>query len=296
MFEIVLTTSAELRQSCLTFAGKRRLPLLLAGLFLLVQGCTTAPPKLPETAYAEAKTAYLTHDYQRALAVVGPRAIAGEPWAQYTLGYMYHYGQGVALDKQMAREWILRAAKQGYAPAQHALERISSKSPPIDADTKSSADEDAATGATGGLDEQQPQQAPSRTVPTTDLPVPASSAISDVASQTENRDGGIKDHSWVVAQDPQLFTIQLIGFSSETSAIRFIQNNHLESKSAYYSAMHSGQPWFAVIYGKFSSRDDAHQALKQLPSDLRSASPWVRSFHDIQALSNSNPSERGRRD
>ena len=41
----------------------------------------------------------------------------------------------------------------------------------------------------------------------------------------------------------------------------------------------------SFIYGQFSSRDAAHQALERLPSSLRSASPWIRSFRDIQALS-----------
>lgn len=107
-----LKKSVLSQQPRLTPTGKCRFPFLLLGLILLVQGCATPPPKPAETAYSEAKAAYLAHDYQRSLAIVGPRAIAGEAWAQYTLGYMYHYGQGVVLDKQMAKQWIQRAAKQ----------------------------------------------------------------------------------------------------------------------------------------------------------------------------------------
>ena len=266
---------------------------MLLGLLLLVQGCSTPPPKPAESAYAEAKAAYLAHDYQRTLAIVGPRAIAGEAWAQYTLGYMYHYGQDVAMDKQMAKQWIQRAAKQGYAPAQHALQRISSQLPPMDTNMSSAAKEGMGPGAADGLDQQQPEQLPSQatatsTMPEADAPPPmparTASAMNPAgAAQTEQTDNGIKGHDWIAAQDPQQFTVQLIGFGSEAAVIDYIHNNHLESQSAYYSTMRAGQPWFAVVYGSFSSRDAARQALERLPAALRSASPWVRSFRDVQA-------------
>ena len=289
-----LKKSVLSQQPRLTPTGKCRFPFLLLGLILLVQGCATPPPKPAETAYSEAKAAYLAHDYQRSLAIVGPRAIAGEAWAQYTLGYMYHYGQGVVLDKQMAKQWIQRAAKQGYASAQYALQRISSQQPPMDSNMKSSAKDGMEPGAAAGQNKQQLEQPPSQSMATTvmpeastPLPLPAGAvdAMSPAAaSQTKQTDNGIKGHEWIAAQDPQQFTVQLIGFGSEAAAISFIRNNHLESQSVYYSTMRSGQPWFAVVYGKFSSRDAAHQALERLPSALRSASPWVRSFRDIRAL------------
>jgi septal ring-binding cell division protein DamX len=259
---------------------------LLAGLLSILQGCTATPPRPVETAYAEAEAAYLAHDYQRTKAIVGPRAIAGEPWAQYTLGYMYYYGQGVALDSQMAKHWIQLAAKQNYAPAQYALDRMTSQQPPRDVSMDSSISDGVVSGVAAGMDKQQAAQPSSQPMATTTSPTPPATIMGPAgASQTEQADNGIKGHNWIAAQDPQQFTVQLIGFGNEMAAIRYIHNNHLESQSAYYSTRRFGRPWFAVIYGKFSSRDAAHQALKRLPSVLRSASPWVRSFRDIQALS-----------
>ena len=269
----------------LTFTGKRRFLFLWAGLLLLVQGCATSPPKPAETAYAQAKTAYLTHDYRRALAIVGPRAIAGEPWAEYTLGYMYHYGQGVAVDRRMAKQWIQRAAKQGYAPAQHALARIATPLPPMDANGTSPANEGVVAGQATGPDKQQREQPSPQATTTTTVPAPAADTGPTGALQPAQTGKGIKDHGWIAAQDPQQYTVQLIGFSSEMAAIRYIHDNHLESQAAYYSVMRAGRPWFGVVYGKFPSKDAARQALGRLPSTLRGASPWVRSFGDIQALS-----------
>jgi DamX protein len=77
----------------------------------------------------QAKISYLLSDYQRTLAIVLPKAEAGEPWAQYTLGYMYYYGRGVTQNRQTAKRWIESAAAKGYAPAQQAMQRLSAPPP-----------------------------------------------------------------------------------------------------------------------------------------------------------------------
>lgn len=284
MLEFGLTMSVAPQQPRLSFTGKRRFLFLWTGLLLLVQACTTTPPKPAETAYAQAKTAYLTHDYQRALAIVGPRAIAGEPWAEYTLGYMYHYGQGVTMDRHMAMQWIQRAARQGYAPAQHALERISAPLPPMDANGTSSAKE-GVSGQAVAPDRPQLERSSPQVSTTTAVPAPAADMSRAGAVQPKRGDKGIKDHDWIAAQDPQQYTLQLIGFGSEMAAISYIHDNHLESQAAFYSTMRAGRPWFGVVYGTFPNKDAARQALRRLPSALSGASPWVRSFGEIQALS-----------
>lgn len=104
----------------------RRRLFLLAGILILLQGCASTPPVSPsEEARTQAKAAFQANDYQRTLNIVTPMAQAGEAWAQYTLGYMYHYGLGISLDRALAKQWIQRAAEQAYPPAQEALRRIS---------------------------------------------------------------------------------------------------------------------------------------------------------------------------
>ena len=107
-------------------------PLLIGGLFLLLQGCATAPTPATspsDEARMQAKISYLLSDYQRTLAIVLPKAEAGEPWAQYTLGYMYYYGRGVTQNRQTAKRWIESAAAKGYPPAQQAMQRLSAPPP-----------------------------------------------------------------------------------------------------------------------------------------------------------------------
>lgn len=52
------------------------------------------------------------------------RAEAGDAEAQFALAHCYVEGRGVAADEAEARTWFARAAAQGDADAQAALERM----------------------------------------------------------------------------------------------------------------------------------------------------------------------------
>ena len=50
-----------------------------------------------------------------------PTACPGDATAQFNLGAMYYYAQGVAQDYAAALSWFRKAADQGYAEAQNNL-------------------------------------------------------------------------------------------------------------------------------------------------------------------------------
>ncbi len=60
-------------------------------------------------------------DYATMLREFRPLAEQGEAWAQYNLGTMYYFGQGVAQDYKAAVQWYSKAAEQGIALAQFNL-------------------------------------------------------------------------------------------------------------------------------------------------------------------------------
>lgn len=67
--------------------------------------------------------------YQRA-------AEAGYAIAQYRTGTLYQEGIGTALDMKKAREWLSRAAVQGYPQAREALTKLGVTPPPVEMDKK----------------------------------------------------------------------------------------------------------------------------------------------------------------
>jgi TPR repeat protein len=52
------------------------------------------------------------------------RAEEGSDHAQYELGQRYLAGKGTDVDEKLGREWLAKAAKQGYAPAAKKLAEL----------------------------------------------------------------------------------------------------------------------------------------------------------------------------
>ncbi|NIR29386.1 MAG: sel1 repeat family protein [Gammaproteobacteria bacterium] len=110
---------------------------LCAGLIALaiaLSGCVTTP--VPgnadaeataarlEQVYGRARTMYLGGEYQRAFRLLLPLARRGHADAQYAVGFMYYYGEGVSRDVGRALNWFARAAEQGHPKAIEARARL----------------------------------------------------------------------------------------------------------------------------------------------------------------------------
>jgi len=60
-------------------------------------------------------------DYRQAFIRLRPAAEKGVPEAQYAVGYMYYYGQGVIENREKAWYWITKAARNGNEDAKNAM-------------------------------------------------------------------------------------------------------------------------------------------------------------------------------
>lgn len=58
----------------------------------------------------EGINSFRTQNYRRAFILLKPEAERGQPDAQYAIGYMYYYGQGVIENRKQAWIWINKAA------------------------------------------------------------------------------------------------------------------------------------------------------------------------------------------
>lgn len=110
-------------------------------------------------------------------------------------------------------------------------------------------------------------------------PTPSPAAVS--APQPAD---GIRQEAWILAQEPDKYTIQLLGTGNEKLLEVLIKRLNLTDKAAYYKNTRLEKPWYALTYGTFSSVSEANDAINQLPSDLLSGQPWIRKFSDIQSL------------
>ena len=71
--------------------------------------------------YQAGVAAYEEGDYATAIEKLQPFAEQGQAGAQYHLGLMYYYGQGVDKDEKEAAKWFRKAAEQEHPEAQTSL-------------------------------------------------------------------------------------------------------------------------------------------------------------------------------
>jgi len=94
--------------------------------------------------------------------------------------------------------------------------------------------------------------------------------------------GKVKDPAaWLWSQDPRHYTLQLLGGRNDKSIQQFIQKYKLRDKAIYYQTKLNKRNWYALVYGSYSDRRGALEAIKQLPKALQKTSPWARSFASI---------------
>jgi len=88
-------------------------------LLLACVGCTFSAFNLEEGIRH-----FKEQDYRQAFIRLKPEAMKGQADAQYAVGYMYYYGQGVIEDRKQAWYWITRAAEAGQADAKIAVQML----------------------------------------------------------------------------------------------------------------------------------------------------------------------------
>lgn len=105
--------------------AKRLFALLLAGFCMLslLVGCI--PPSRSNLAVGILN--FKQQNYRDAFLRLKPVAQAGNPEAQYAVGYMYYYGLGVVEDHHEAKLWLERAAAQHQPQAIQALQLLCAK-------------------------------------------------------------------------------------------------------------------------------------------------------------------------
>jgi TPR repeat protein len=93
--------------------------VIVIGIIMVLSGCMSSRLNLNEGIRN-----FQVQNYRAAFIRLKPEAEKGQPDAQYAIGYMYYYGQGVVEDRKKAWYWITRAAKSGQVDAQQAVKLL----------------------------------------------------------------------------------------------------------------------------------------------------------------------------
>lgn len=257
---------------------KKYLPSLLCTLGLAIAAPTVLAADIPAS---DIQLKNLTVDQLQ------QAAEAGDPDAQYALGYMYYYGKNVPQDSQQAKNWIKRAAVQGQDQANKALSMMQSMpisnqpvaaepvaKPSIKTTTPPPAAQPKPVVSSQPVPAQTPVPVQATTEPDNSMPiVPPRQATTPTTSGVER----------LRSAPASNFTIQLLASANKSELLRYIQANALDSQAMYYQTQRNGQDLFVLVYGLYTNRSEAQAALQKLPAPIRAQQPWIKSMDTVKA-------------
>ncbi len=273
-----------------------------------MDGQSTGTPDVNIKDTQQNPTMNLTNDEVR------KAAEAGDPDAQYALGYMYYYGKGVPQNKAAGESWINKSAAAGQPQAIQAQKILASSSQgsgnvaanSINASTaqqtqtqrqnnlKTALNNDESNNYASGDDNSMPASA-SATVANSPAVArdqgesDASTAdSSNAATPAKVSTGSNLSQSSITLSELKTapknsYTVQLLGAYDQKDVSRYIQNHRLQGKVATYRTIRNGRDWYVVVYGLYGSYKQAETGIKALPAVIQAQRPWINKVSNVQA-------------
>jgi DamX protein len=100
---------------------------------------------------------------------------------------------------------------------------------------------------------------------------------------------GFNTAGWLLRQDPNRYTLQLVTLSEHERATELIARQPDPGEFAVFRNRRNGQVFYVITYGVFSSRSAAERAAASLQGELRNLTPWIRPFSLVQEAVRATP-------
>lgn len=241
-------------------------------------------------AYASGKAAYAQQNYGASFQEIQQAAQAGDPDAEYALGYMYYYGKGTPQNTPAAMEWMRKSAAQGQPQAVKALELINNQQNPkvasaaMNSEQPTNANQEfvlannSNEGNSVGSAQAAAASSADHMAKTRQAFNQANTAVSHSAAKKPTHASNSN-----ITRQRQGYTLQLLGSFNKADAIKFMDAHHLTNKAAFYKTTYQGRDWYVVVYGHYSTYSQAKSALATLPADLQQTGAWVKPMNLVQS-------------
>ncbi|MBN2689892.1 MAG: SEL1-like repeat protein [Gammaproteobacteria bacterium] len=228
---------------------KKTTMILFGASVLLLAGCASTPKQ----DFAQGSQEYKNQSYSMSYYHVMRAAKAGDPDAEYALGYMYYYGRGADQDYKQAMYWIKKAARDGQPLAQRALRLINGADQPTVIKAKPAV----------VLHPRYQHKAAAKKV--------AHSNSKKLLSQERILLKRPKNH----------YALQLMASQNKRTIQSLVSKYNLKHVY-YYRKRVVGRLWYALVYGNFATKKAAIASVRRLPKALQQVKPWALSFAQIQ--------------
>jgi len=78
-----------------------------------------------------------------------------------------------------------------------------------------------------------------------------SESLTEESDTADSGQTGIHREEWLMAQNPNHYTVQLMGSVRETDVTDFVQNNRLKGQLAYFRSLSQGRDWYSLVSGVY---------------------------------------------
>jgi hypothetical protein len=223
--------------------------------------------------YSEGIT--VERDYQQAFEWFDKAAKQGDVDGQYNLGIFYLNGWGVERDTTMAAQYLAAASAQGDVAAERALQDLLPELA-------------RAGGAKQAVDrEGGPRIKSGVTKPEPGVTKPESGVTKPEPGVTKPEPGdpgtAFETPGWILAQDPNHYTIQVIGLSSMSRLEDLVRGHERLAPFAVYAVNKADNPLYLLVQGVYADAKSARVAAARFPAAIQAREElWIRKFGKVQ--------------
>ncbi len=112
--------------------------------------------------------------------------------------------------------------------------------------------------------------------------LPEKARLPEVAPEPQVPADPLDKNNWLLEQNPEHYTLQLIGVEQLASLRRFVARHGLEKRAGYIRTKRKGKAWYVLLWGVYPERDAAHKAKRKLPRSLKGRVVWARTVGSLQ--------------
>lgn len=124
--------------------------------------------------------------------------------------------------------------------------------------------------------ENKPAVKPQPEPEPTQAAAPAAETPADTAADSQESGAPLESANWVLMQDADQFTVQMIASSSRAEVERFLTVHELDAPNSIFSFARGDETWYALIHGLYPSIEAAQAAIRDFPEAVRTRHPWIR--------------------
>ena len=89
---------------------------------------------------------------------------------------------------------------------------------------------------------------------------------------------------WLLKQDPNAYTVQIVASPSQENLFAFTEKYFEDQQTAYYVKSRQEKQWYILVYGVFTSREEALAAIEKLPSEVQKNKPYALQIDKIHQV------------